>query len=126
MSDNNKYTIDDETKQTLGSLIRELKPVKKNTLTSIVYDIRQDIETARNNGVSWDEIAQSFNKLLGFEGNDEISGNSLSQVYVTVRKRVEESRKGVKPSYEELEKRVKDLERENEKLKKELERTQKK
>ena len=126
MAEKNKYAIDEQKKIALGSAIRDIKPARKPTLTAIINDIRADIETARKNGASWEEIANSFNHHMGLKGDDAISGNTLSQVYITVRKRVEASRKGIKPSYEELEKRVQDLERENDKLKRELAKPQKK
>lgn len=119
MTEKNKYAIDEQKKLSLGSAIREIKPARKPTLTAIINDIRADIDTARKNGASWDEIANSFNHQLGLKGDDCVSGNTLSQVYITVRKRVEASRKGIKPSYEELEKRVKQLEQENQRLKNE-------
>ncbi len=118
MTEKNKYAIDEQKKLALGSAIREIKPTRKPTLTAIINDIRTDIETARKNGASWEEIANSFNHQLGLKGDDIVSGNSLSQVYITVCKRVEASRKGIKPSYEELEKRIKYLENELEKCKK--------
>ena len=126
MPEKNKYAIDEQKKLALGSAIREIKPARKPTLTAIINDIRADIETARKNGASWDEIANSFNHQLGLKDDDSVSGNTLSQIYITVRKRVEASRKGIKPSYEMLEKRVQELERENDKLKKEVEKRQKK
>ena len=104
----NPYDIDDAAQQTLGELVRGITPERKKTLMGIVERIRGDIDAARGNGASWEEIAREFNSNL----NTKVKGNTLSQAYAAIKKRVEESRKG-KPSYEELE-------AENQKLKKEI------
>ena len=127
MSDTrNKYDITDDVKMTLGASLRERKPARKKTLTSIVDELKTDIDTARGNGVSWDEIAEEFNRALNITDEKErVSGNTLSQAYISVKKRVEEVRVAKKASYEDLEKRIEQLEKENFKLTKEIDKYRK-
>lgn len=117
-----KYELTDEKKKALGTAIRNRQPARRNTLTAIVEELMPDIDAARNNGVQWDDIATEFNRILGVSNKkDGVTGNTLSQAYVTVRKRVEEARAAKKATYEDLEQRVAELEKENDKLTKEVE-----
>lgn len=104
----NPYDIDDAKRQALCDAVKGIKPERKKTLVALVESIRAEINAARDNGASWEEIATAFNDKLGTHS----SGNSLSQVYASIKKRTAESRKGNKPSYEELEAEIAKLRKE--------------
>ena len=123
MSDtkNAKYDISESQLTSLKEGLINRKPTRKPTLVSIVETLMNDINTARDNRVPWDDIADEFNKALNIsDGQKKITGNTLSQAYVSVKKRVTESKQDKKPSYEELEKKCAELEKKCNKLQKEL------
>ncbi len=105
---NDIFSLNETERQTFREGLRALSVPKKKSISALVETYFDDITHIRENGATWEIIADYINKHLN-ESQKPILPNTLSQAYAFIKKHISEARKHKKPSYEELESQVRDL-----------------